>query len=295
MSDPGQAGRYEWTENGKYYAVLEAGGGRLTATIPDHPDDFQRQAAVAAAAREILRLAAQVKKLEAESTRRQDEHVLGTRILREHIAELTTPSEPLQVDDADARDPVTADNRQALRAAIEHLADKERSGHGGYFSPGGCIGDQLRDLLDKLDKAQQVSTGDDDDDLDSPPTPAEEADMARRLPVEAALEKAESAARSVGESDLAACLGTLFFLWDLGQPGIERATRLLTKVVAEIRAELVRETHLYEAVLLGEGWTVLSPWIVAQDGSSYRHHIGDFAQDGQAARHLAAELNRTRG
>ena len=49
----------------------------------------------------------------------------------------------------------------------------------------------------------------------------------------------------------------------------------------------------FDAVLLGEGWVVLSPWITTPEGADYRHHVGDFGRDGKAARHLAAELNRT--
>lgn len=69
-------------------------------------------------------------------------------------------------------------------------------------------------------------------------TPEEEATLTRRWPAEDALEKAGAAAAEAGEGDLAVCLQTLFFLWDLGEPGIAKAAALLSKAVADIKATL---------------------------------------------------------
>ena len=79
-----------------------------------------------------------------------------------------------------------------------------------------------------------------DEDLDAPLSPEEEAKLAKRLPAEYLMEKATATAAEAGEDDLAACLGTLYFLWDLGEPGIVKAAAILTKVVTDIRATLAK-------------------------------------------------------
>ncbi len=79
-----------------------------------------------------------------------------------------------------------------------------------------------------------------DDGLDAPLTPEEEAELARRAPVEDALDAAWDAAGKAGEKHLEACLAALSLLWDLGEPGIERAAAILGREAAAIRAILAK-------------------------------------------------------